>query len=77
MYFEKIRVFKTGFCLNRLAWDTKIRHEALCAGANVMTNRNYWGCSYLLVRGEILGFRKDVLMRKHSSRMFSLIKNES
>jgi len=28
-------------------------------------------------RGEILGFIKDELMRKHLPRMFSLIKNES
>jgi len=35
-----------------------------------------WGHSYLIVRGEILGFFKDELMRKHLPRMFSLIKNE-
>ncbi|MEO0014922.1 MAG: hypothetical protein RLZZ535_3311 [Cyanobacteriota bacterium] len=43
----------------------------------VMINRNSWGHSYLVVRGEILGFTKDELMRKHLTRMFSLIKNES
>ena len=43
----------------------------------VMINRNSWGHSYLVVRGEILGFTKDELMRKHLPRMFSLIKNES
>ena len=32
---------------------------------------------YLTVRGEILGFVKDGLLRKHLPRMFSLIKNES
>jgi len=42
-----------------------------------MINRDSRGCSYLIVRGEILGFFKDELMRKHSARMFSLIKNES
>ena len=28
---------------------------------------------YLIARGEILGFIKDELLRKHSPRMFSLI----
>ena len=32
---------------------------------------------YSMARGEILGFMEDKLMRKHLSRMFSLIKNES
>jgi len=41
-----------------------------------MINRDSWGYSYLIVRGEILGFFKDELVRKHLSRMFSLIKNE-
>ncbi len=43
----------------------------------VMINRDGWGHLYLIVRGEILGFMKDKLLRKHLSRMFSLIKNES
>ncbi len=42
-----------------------------------MINRDGRGGSYLIVRGEILGFMKDELLRKHSTRMFSLIKNES
>ena len=42
-----------------------------------MINRDSWGHSYLIVRGEILGSIKDELLRKHLSRMFSLIKNES
>ena len=42
-----------------------------------MINRDSWGHSYLTVRGEILGFVKDELLRKHLPRMFSLIKNES
>ena len=42
-----------------------------------MINRDSWGHSYLIVRGEILGFFKDELMRKHLPRMFTLIKNES
>ena len=36
-----------------------------------------WGHLYLTVRGEILGFVKDKLMRMHLPRMSSLIKNES
>ena len=42
-----------------------------------MINRDSLGRSYFIVRGEILGFMKDELLRKHSSGMFSLIKNES
>jgi len=38
---------------------------------------NSWGYSYSIVRGEILGFMEDELLRKHLPRMFSLIKNES
>ena len=43
----------------------------------VLIKRNNWGDSYLIVRGEILGFLKDELVRKHFTKMFSLIKNES
>ena len=43
----------------------------------VMINRNGWGYSYSIVRGEILGFMEDELLRNHLPRMFSLIKNES
>ncbi len=42
-----------------------------------MINRDSRGCLYSIVRGEILGFMEDKHRRKHSSRMFSLIKNES
>ena len=42
-----------------------------------MINRDSRGHSYFIVRGEILGFTKDELLRKHLPRMFSLIKNES
>ena len=45
--------------------------------ARVMINRDSWGYSYLIVRGEILGFIKDEQLRKHLPRMFSLIKIES
>ena len=44
-------------------------------GARV--DRDGWGHLYLTVRGEILGFVKDKLLRMHLPRMFSLIKNES
>ena len=44
---------------------------------SVMIKRDSWGHSYFIVRGEILGFMKDELLRKHLSKMFSLIKNES
>ena len=46
-------------------------------GKSVMIKRDSWGHWYCIVRGEILGFMKDELMRKHLPRMFSLIKNES
>ena len=39
-----------------------------------MINRDSWGHSYLIVRGEILGFMKDEQLQKHLPRMFSLIK---
>ena len=38
-----------------------------------MIKRDSWGHSYSDVRGEILGFSEDELLRKHSPRMFSLI----
>ena len=66
--------------LNILAWDNEIRLFALFSlvlGAKVMINRDSWGHSYLVVRGEILRLTKDELLRKHLTRMFSLIKNES
>ena len=43
----------------------------------VMIDRDSWGHSYSTVRGGILGFVKDELLRKHVPMMFSLIKNES
>ena len=42
-----------------------------------MIKRDSRGHSYFVVRGEILGFTEDELLRKHLPRMFSLIKNES
>ena len=78
VYCEQISVLKTGFCLNFLAWNNKIRLRSFYWFLDeVMVNRNSWGHSYLKVRGEILRFFKDELMRRHLPRMFSLIKNES
>ena len=78
-YFEKIRVFKAGLRLNILAWNNTIGLLSYLVGLGmgVMVKRNSWGHSYFIVRGEILGFMKDELLRKHLPRMFSLIKNES
>ncbi len=80
VYFEKNRVFKAGvFALNTLAWDNEIGHWFYFVGlrTDVMINRNSWGHSYSAARGEILGFVEEELLRKHLSKMFSLIKNES
>jgi hypothetical protein len=64
--------------LNISAWNNKRRLQSIYwLLAEVMINRNSWGHPYLIVRGEILRFIKDELMRKHLPRMFSLIKNES
>jgi hypothetical protein len=65
--------------VNILAWNNKIGRWFYFVGLriDVMINRNSWGYSYLIVRGEILGFMKDERLRKHLPRMFSLIKNES
>ena len=62
-----------------LAWNNNIGSwfYLWVSRAKVMINRDSWGHSYLTVRGEILGFVKDGLLRKHLPRMFSLIKNES
>ncbi len=65
--------------LNILAWNNKIGlfHYFVGLRGEVMINRDSWGHSYSIVRGEILGFLEDELPRKHLPRMFSLIKNES
>ena len=66
--------------LNTSAWDNGIGPRflfPLVSGSGVMIDRDSWGHRYLIVRGEILGFMKDQLPRKHLPRMFSLIKNES
>ena len=66
--------------LNTAAWNNGIGSRALFRWFRqraTMVNRNSWGYSYFIARGEILGFMKDELVRKHLSRMLSLIKNES
>ena len=65
--------------MNTLAWDNEIGRWFYFDGlrANVMIKRNSWGHSYSMARGEILRFMEDERLRKHLSRMFSLIKNES
>jgi len=42
-----------------------------------MINRDDRGHFYSAVRGEILGFAEEKLLRKRLPRAFSLIKNES
>lgn len=79
-YFEKIRVFKAGLCSNILAWNNRIGRYGsilLVSRTIVMINRDGRGYQYSVVRGEILGFTEDQLLRKHLPRTFSLIKNES
>ena len=65
--------------LNTLAWNNVIRPCLYLVGFRdeVMIGRNSWGHLYSTVRGEILGFVEDGLLRKHLPKMFSLIKNES
>jgi hypothetical protein len=76
---KKLECLKQAFALNTLAWNNKIGLWCYFVGLHtkVMINRDSWGYSYLIVRGEILGFMKDEQLRKHLPRMFSLIKNES
>ena len=76
---KKLECSKQVFCLNNAAWDNRIRFLLilLVFEAEIMINRNNWGYSYVVGRGEILGSITDELMRKHLPNMFSLIKNES
>ena len=76
---KKLECLKQAYALNTLAWNNKIGLWCYFVGlyTKVMIKRDSWGYSYFIVRGEILGFMKDELLRKHLPRMFSLIKNES
>ncbi len=51
--------------LNILAWNNKIGLWSYFVGlrAGEMINRDSWGYSYSIVRGEILGFLEDELLR--------------
>ena len=71
--------FKQAQALNMIAWNNSMRPPSKVVGSLELGNgkMDSWGHSYLTVRGEILGFVKDGLLRKHLPRMFSLIKNES
>ena len=76
---SKLECSKQAYALNMLAWNNTIGLWLilLVCETRVMIKRDSRGHSYFIVRGEILGFMKDELLRKHLSRMFSLIKNES
>ncbi len=51
--------------LNILAWNNEIGPGYYFAGlrTEVMINRDSWGYSYSIVRGEILGFLGDERLR--------------
>ena len=72
---RKLECFRHVLVVNTLAWNNKMGLVAYFFGLCAIGDS--WGHSYLIVRGEILGFVKDELLRKHLPRMFSLIKNES
>ena len=76
---SKLECSKQAYALNTLAWNNTIGlwPILLACRTGVMIKRDSRGHSYFIVRGEILGFMKDELLRKHLPRMFSLIKNES
>ncbi len=76
---SKLECSKQAYAVNTLAWYNMIGlcPIVLACRSGVMIKRNSRGHSYFIVRGEILGFMKDELLRKHLPRMFSLIKNES
>ena len=76
---SKLECSKQAYALNTLAWNNTIGLWLilLVCETRVMIKRDSRGHSYFIVRGEILGFMKDELLRKHLPRMFSLIKNES
>ena len=76
---RKLECSRQAFALNMLAWNNakRPRFFLLVSTSEVMINMSCWGHLYLTVRGEILGFVKDRLVRKHLPKMFFLIKNES
>ena len=72
---SKLECSKQAYAVNILAWNNMIGlcPILLACRSGVMIKRNSRGHSYFIVRGEILGFMKDELLRKHLPRMFSLI----
>ena len=74
---RKLECFEHAYVPNTLAWNNNIGSPLYSIGfiAAVMLNRDNWWHSDSIVRGEILGFIKNDLRRKHLPIMFSLIKN--
>ena len=58
--------------MNMLAWNNKIGPWYYFVGlrTEVMINRNSWGYSYSIVRGEILGFLEDELVKAFTKDVF-------
>ncbi len=55
LYLEQIKVFQAGFGLNSPAWNNRRGLSVIIVLWHlVMINRDSWGHSYLIVRGEIL-----------------------
>ena len=63
---KKLECSKQAFAVNTLAWNNKIGLWFYFVGLRtmVMINRDSWGYSYSIVRGEILGFMEDELTAK-------------
>ncbi len=76
---KKSECSKQAYAVERITWNNDIGPWYYFVGlrTEVMINRDSWGYLYSIVRGEILGFLEDKLLREHLPRMFSLIKNES
>ena len=74
---RKLECFEHAYVPNTLAWNNNIGSLLYLIGfiAAIMSNRDNWWHSDSIVRGEILGFIKNDLRRKHLPIMFSLIKN--
>ncbi len=58
--------------LNVLAWNNKIGPWYYFVGlrTEVMINRDSWGYSYSIVRGEILGFLEDDTAKAFTKDVF-------
>ena len=67
LLWKNQRVQSKLMLLNVLAWNNKIGPLYYFVGLRikVMIKRDSWGFSYSIVRGEILGFLEDELLRKH------------